>query len=159
MPTELGAAVVTEDEGKRRFARLMLQKPGDIRACAHDLAYSVGIFDAQQIENIAKYWPYDPLVMAERERLIAEAGGPEAFLPGKTELGYALWKIADSNADLDGRLKAMAQYSKLMGLDVDKAGIQINVVNKVMLVPSAETDEEWEARTALGQRKLIEHEA
>lgn len=158
MPTgEVMQPTVTELEGKKRFALMLLQKPGDVQACAHELAYSVGIFDATQVQNIAKFWPYDPDVKAEQERLIAEAGGPEAFLPGKTALGYALWKIADSGNAPEVRLRAMEQYSKLMGFDADKAGIQINVVNKVMSVPMAQSDDEWEAKAALQQRRVIEH--
>jgi len=158
MPTgEVVQPTVTQEEGKKRFALLLLQRPGDIRACAHELAYSVGIFDAVQIENIAKYWPFDPEVKAEQKRLIEEAGGPEAFLPGKTDLGYALWKIADSGSAPEVRLKAMEQYSKLMGFDAEKAGIQINVVNKVMAVPMAQSDDEWEAKAALQQRRIIEY--
>ena len=29
---------VTELEGKKRFALMLLQKPGDVQACAHELA-------------------------------------------------------------------------------------------------------------------------
>lgn len=161
MPTVVASEnFIPEDEGKRRFARLLLEHPGDIPACAHNLAYSVGIFSPEQINNIAKYWPFDPVVTAEKDRLLAEKGGPDAFLPGKTAVGYALWKIADSNLDAETRIKALQEYSKLMDFHPKANQAPIVIVNKVMAIPMAESDDEWERRAEAQQRKLktIEHQ-
>src|SRR5690349_3308396 len=103
------SAVVTEEQGKARFARLLLQHPSDPMRCAAILCGSVGITDPNSVGRIAREWPHDALVQAEQARLV-EDEGKEAFLPDRADLARMLWSIADSSTvHVDNRLKAAKQ--------------------------------------------------
>lgn len=150
------SAAVTETEGKKRFARLLLQHPGDARRCAEILCAEVGISDGNVAIQIMRAWPNDPVVIEEQERLLATEG-EETFLPSKSDLARLVWGIADSQtAAAEDRLKAAKQYAELMGYVVKTPQVAIQV-NKVMQVKDFGEDDEWERKALEQQNKLLQH--
>ena len=79
--------MMTEQEGKRLFARLMLRHPGDFRRCAQDLATLVGIIDENTIHMMAVNWPHDLEVLGYKADLIAEFGEDRERLVGARVVG------------------------------------------------------------------------
>ncbi len=150
---------MNEREGKREFARLLLQYPGDPRRCAIILCAAVGIIDTNQITSIATRWVNDPDVIADRQEMLDEQG-EDAFLPSRADVARKLWAIAETaGVEPDDQIKALKEYAALRGfVNKDAPGITVNV-NRVMMIKDHGSDDEWERNLLTQQSKLIEHVA
>ena len=107
--------------------------------------------------SVAASWKNDPEVLAIVE---AAKQASKAKVPTKEELALELYEKAKSMEDED-YIKTTRLVADMLGY-MPKAGdnnISIsNVVNeRVMVVKDKGSDEEWEAKLARQQAKLIEH--
>ena len=125
----------------------------------------------------AAIWPSDPnkgvalgMELAadpKTKQIIADllnTKGPRAFLPTKEEAAAEIWAFATDKAvhrDAKDRLSAFRLFCDVMGF-IEKApanNINLGVVNnKVMVVQSYGSDDEWE-QAALAQQRQLTYEA
>jgi len=139
-------------EHKRRFAELILKSPAD----PFPSALVIYPDNVQRAMHAAMNWPKDPEVLAIINELQGEQG-EMGFLPSKADLGRLVWDMAKNpGLDVDDRIKAAKLYAEIRGF-VEKApvGPVVNInQNRVMVIESQGTDDEWSARLAAQQRTL-----
>lgn len=144
------------DDQKREFALRYLEYRRDAAKAAarlfpHDIA--------------SRMWaltelPFDPFVVQECERLLAEHGY-ERFLPDKFEVASMLYNTAEQAKSPDDKVKAAKAYAEIMGF-IDKSGA-VNVDARtlvdnrsVIVVRDFGTDDDWERKAVEQQRRLID---
>lgn len=148
---------------KLDFAKLLFEQPH-----ANPLQLLQIIFpdpnDIAQLADLALIWPNDPEVLRAMDQLARPGNTPSDVLPDKDALAMRLIHIADSpkSAPAD-KLKALAQYQTLMGMDPPKAAGPSVVVNnnliaerRVFVLPATLTAAEWEAKNDPSAIKEIE---
>lgn len=137
---------------KKRFAELLLKTPGDPFPCANAIFPG----NIQRAMHAAMNWPADPEVIALMNDMQGEEG-EMSFLPTKADLGRLVWDMAkNTSLDVDDRIKAAKLYAEIRGF-VEKAptGPIVNVnQNRVMVIESHGSDDEWSAKLAHQQRTL-----
>ena len=147
-----------ELELKKRFAVELLKQPDKPFKVAQEIFGD----DTGKALFISTKWPSDPDVKRFQFQAVEEVGDM-AFLPTKADLAREAWRIATSSAiPVDDRLKAMRLYGDVRGF-IDKGSAIINNTNvlnnnKVMLVKTYNSAQEWEHTLAAQQAKLI-HDA
>lgn len=129
---------------KRLFASAWLRMPDNPFAAAREV-------DAENPGKqyyMSTHWINDPYVLAEKEKLVAHFGAV-ARVPTKEELAL---EIYNRDCKDDGqRLQYLKFFAQLMGYTEEEgAGKSININNmvgvRVMPVPVAASDDEWEKR-------------
>jgi hypothetical protein len=140
---------------KKRFAAMLLKEPGE----PFKAALAAGL-DTGQALRASVEWINDSIVLEEQTRLIEEQENGELdFLPTKAEAARLAWNIANSATFVEDKLKALKLYADMRGFipKVEAVKIDNSVThNKVMIVKDQGTDEEWEAKARMQQRKLVE---
>lgn len=147
----------SELEQKKRFAIELLRNPSE------EFKAALAVFpdDTGKALLVSNRWPSDPEVIALKEMAIDELGDMH-FLPTKADLAREAWNIAVApTVPVDDRLKAMRLYGDIRGY-IEKQGTVVNnnvlTNNKVMVVKSHASPEEWEQRLVEQQKQLI-HDA
>lgn len=137
-PDEINAA-------KLMFAAQTLKRPGD------EFAIALKLFPEGQTGpalKAAHEWPNDSLVLAEKERLLAETEtGELGFLPTKAEAARKAWDLIDIAPFYEDRLKALKLYADICGYIAKPEAVKIDARvthNRVMVVPSHGNDADWE---------------
>lgn len=103
-------------------------------------------------------WATDPVVIEEKERLIAEHG-EEFFLPNEIEFARNLWQRAQNAVHDEDYAKLMKLYADTRGFTKTQSNApQVNILApKVMLLSQeveSKTDDEWEIMLREQQRAL-----
>jgi hypothetical protein len=105
-----------DDAHKKRFAAEWLRNLEAPIEAAEKIFPQPG--DLGKRTYIACFWPSDPEVIEEKERLLAEHG-ELSFLPGRVELAKELWKIITNPFALKKDvIAASKEYRELMGFVV-----------------------------------------
>lgn len=152
--------IQNEGELKLKFAAALLRFPGDAFKAALDIFGT----DTGRALYAASHWLQDPVVLAEKERIV-EDGGEMALLPTKADLARKVWEMATDETkfvEFKDRLEALKYYGALRSF-VDKPaeskgeGNTNVVAQNVMIVRDHGTNEQWENKLAEQQRKLLEN--
>jgi hypothetical protein len=146
---------MTEVQFKLAFAAQLL-KIGKNPNEAFKAALVIFPDDTTLALKAATQWVDDPIVIAEKERLLGD-GGEESELPSKTELLKEIHDKAKACTFTEDYAKLMRLYMEMRGLinkPVAGTNIQINN-NKVMVVKDHGNDEEWKAGIKAQQVRLI----
>lgn len=155
----------TIEDGERslklQYAELIHARPdtaGDRMAAAKilfPLQTQVGI-----ALTVATQWPDDPIVLQELTRL--RHSGADEGLPTKADMARRLVNLADNTTvAIESRLKAINQYTELMGMKpvpgaIGAGGVGVNVINRVFVLPAPTPSlENWEAQAEAQQMKLV----
>jgi hypothetical protein len=142
------------DDEKQRLAAAFLRYPSE------PLKAAISVFGAAEIGKAS--WAafalvQDTEILALQAKLIVSADGLKHLLPTKEAVALRLWNWSDQAFELDDKIKATKLLCEILDY-IPKPGTNINfnkVVNKVMLVPTAASDEEWEKNIAEQQAKLV----
>lgn len=143
---------------KRHFAEALLLYPNDV----FKAALSVFPADVGLAVKVAHTWQFDKDVLAHKAELI-ETRGDDAFLPSKSQFLSALWERMGQEEDTLSYAKVADIYAKSRGFYPEKTTTINNnnnvqpslIVNKVMRVTVADSDEDWRAKAIEQQAKLI----
>lgn len=142
---------MTEIELKAAFAASLLRIANPLEA-----ALTI-VDDRGEALRMAFEWKDDPIVVREVARL-REAGEVEALLATKADAAQLAWQMAKTLPEGKDRIAALKLFADMMEYTPKSGGgnnIQVDIVNKVMEVPRHSSDEEWEARAALQQERLL----
>lgn len=140
---------------KKLFAAAWLRQPENPFAAAREVEPD---HPGRQV-YISREWLEDPVVLAERDRLVALLG-PIARVPTKEDLALEIYRRKCKNDS--EQLAYYKFFAELMGYTDPKTAGGININNmvgvRVMPVPVAASDEEWE-RVAMrhSQQLLSQH--
>lgn len=152
---------------KLEFAKLLFERPTEpplrlIQMLFPDPA------DTANCLTLATLWPTDPDVIRHMDTLRRPGNTPLDALPDKDGLAMRLIQIADNaHSSPADKLKALAQYQTLMGMDPPKSanpgfgnGVNVNVnlttERRVFVLPKMVSPEEWEAENDPANQKTIE---
>lgn len=153
--TELDLAEIQrEKREKEAFAVASLHWPAD----AYQAALSVEPYNSQRCTFIAQFWPEDPYVLAHRAKLLTDVS---QLLPTKVQIAYKAMEIVhDRFASADQKLKALRLVTDMQGWTGPGVHTQvvtnnqIGTANRVMEVPIAMDQNQWEA-LALKQQEAL----
>jgi hypothetical protein len=146
-------------ELKKKFAYDLLKDPGDpfkvAFACIDNPNDPKSVGKALRMSQL---WVRDPLVIAEKERLLTE-NGAKHFLPSKEEYSREVLDVARSAKDFDSKHKFYKLYAESQGF-VEKPTTNIttnlqNIQNRVMVIREKGNDNDWEQNLLAQQDKLI----
>lgn len=150
---------LNEIEQKKKFAYEFLRDPNNSFGVAKNIFNDP--YDPKIVGKalrISREWPKDPVVIAEKERLLKN-NGERHFLPTKEQLSRELLTKAREAKDFDSSHKFYKLYAETQGL-IEKpttnitANIQ-NHSNRVMVITNNGSDEDWEVKAKAQQEKLI----
>lgn len=150
---------MTEQETKAAFAAALLKDPSNPFKAAMSVTGATGVNDVDKASDaafMANYWPKDPFVVSEMQRLQSKEG-ELAFLPSKADLARKIWELANKPMDAADSAKLLKLYGEVMG-HIEKPGTQVNVdarnlSRNVMVVKSHDKDS-WEAKARAQQKGL-----
>lgn len=135
---------------KKLFAAAWLRQPDNPFAAAREVEDRPG-----HAVWISQHWVEDESVLAERTRLKA-ALGPIATVPSKEQFAAEIY--AKKCKDDATQLRYFEFFAKIMGyVDADKTGgVNVNILNqqKVLAVPMASNEDEWQVIAQEHQKKL-----
>lgn len=140
----------TEDERKTAFAIQLLKNPDNPFKAALAIEANTG-----EALKMAHFWVNDEFVLEEKARILGECGA-KSFLPTKDEYAKAVYSLAETASFVDDKLKAFRLYGDIMGF-IEKPGVSINnnvVSNRVMVVNSNGSNDEWEQKLLKQQQAL-----
>jgi len=141
----------TENERKTAFAIELLKSPDNPLKAALVIEPNTG-----EALRMVHFWSNDNFVLSEKARLLKECGA-KSFLPTKEEFAKSVYKLAQTaGEELKDRLTAFRLYGDIMGF-IEKPGINVNtnvITNRVMVVNSNGSNDEWEQRLLQQQKKL-----
>jgi hypothetical protein len=152
---------------KLEFAKLFFEQPTESPLKLIQILFPAPT-DVANCLTLSTIWPTDPEVLREIDRRRRPGNTPLDALPDKDGLAMRLIQIADSNTSSPAdKLKALAQYQSLMGMDPPKAaatgfgsGVNVNVnlttERRVFVLPRRLSPEEWEAKNDPANQKTIE---
>jgi hypothetical protein len=153
--------IQNEDELKLKFAAAMLRFPND----PFKAGLEVFGTDTGRALYVASHWINDPLVCAEKQRILDDDG--EMFgLPSKAEVARKVWDLATAERPMEDkdRLEMLKFYSSLRGFiekpkDAAGEGTTNIQANNVMIVRDHGTNEQWAEKLRRQQEVLIENAA
>lgn len=141
---------------KPEFAKLLFERPTEAPLRLLQMLFPDPA-DMANCLTLAVEWPSDPVVLQHMDMLRRPGNTPLDALPDKDGLAMRLIQIADSaHSTHSEKLKALAQYQTLMGMDPPKAApanqsgvnVQVNVgeVRRVYVLPKTLSAEDWERK-------------
>lgn len=113
--------------------------------------------DAGIALQMARDWPRDPFVIAEKAKLLSSSDA-KTFLPTKELQAKDIYAMAtNATIETEDRLKAHRLYAEIMGfIEKPTPGIQNNILNQgVMIVKDAGSDADWQEKASSQQRTLV----
>lgn len=137
---------------KRDFAANLLRSNDDPFKAAFLTHPDAGI-----ALQMARDWPRDPFVIAEKTKLLSSPDA-KTFLPTKELQAKDIYAMAtNSTLETEDRLKAHRLYAEIMGfIEKPTPGIQNNILNQgVMIVKDAGSDADWQEKASSQQRTLV----
>lgn len=148
-----------ELEEKKLYAAALIREPDPFKA-----ALSLFKNNTNRALKAAHFWPDDPDVLAEIQRLKNDVGETN-LLPNKADLARAVWQRMQGveygemrvPIETDDYAKLAKLYGEIMGF-IEKPGTNINVnavIPKAISVPTFESDEEWAKIAEQQQRELL----
>lgn len=143
-----------ETEKRSAFAMALAQTPND----AFGAALRVFGDDTGTALSVYAVWAKDPEIIAEANKQ-RDLIDPAARMPHREAIALEVLEIGRSEKHkVEDRLKAYKLYGEMMGI-IEKPNTtinnQVNVSNRVMLVPVSSSDEEWERRLYKQQTALV----
>ena len=144
---------------KEAFALQLLLHPNDpLKA-----ACQIGVTN-MFARFVAEYWTDDLYVRIVKKKLLDEHGHA-FFLPNVFDIAHRLLTIADDANHPENKLKALRQYSELMGM-VAKPGalfvdnrttntVNNTQTNNVMVIKDHGSEADWERRLIENQTGLL----
>lgn len=141
----------TENRMKRLFAAAWMHDPNNVFDAARTIES-----DEHIAYQVAMSWPNDYHVILFKRELQA-ARGPLASVPSKEEFAAQVYREITNMKDRKDKLAFMHFFAKLMGYTEETKGIAINLGGgpRVMPVPVAASDEQWEAAAMRHSRTLL----
>lgn len=147
---------------KLEFAKLLFEQPH-----ANPIQLLQLLFpdpnDIARLCDLALIWPTDGEVLRYMDQLARPGNTPQDALPDKAGLAMRYIQLADTpRISAADKLKALAQYQTLMGMDPPKtpaAGVVVNNLidqRRVFVLPKNLSPEEWEAKNDPSAVKEIE---
>jgi hypothetical protein len=105
---------------------------------------------------IGQNWTTDEAVLAEKARLMA-ALGPIAKVPDKNTFAAEIYENARECKTAGDKLAFFKFFAQVMGYTADAPGVNVNVLQgaKIMAVPVAASDDDWEASARKHQELLL----
>jgi hypothetical protein len=147
-------------ETMKRYAYEHLKTPSDSLGAARRAFGG----DAHRCEDevtanqVARLWPTNQYVLQFEKELLDEYG-EEHFLPTKADVAKQLYAIGiDAEIAVEDRVKALREYANIRGFIEKPASVNVNtgsVNNRVMVVKDHGSNDDWEAKAAKQQTKLI----
>jgi len=147
---------------KKKFAYELLKAPKDSLKIARELLTTPNdisnIYNVGKALKISQLWPVDPVVIAEKEKLLRD-NGAKHFLPSKEEFAREVLDVARSAGDFDTKHKFFKLYAESQGF-IEKPTTNItsntqNISNRVMVMPAPTEDSHWEKQLLVQQQSLI----
>lgn len=143
-----------EDALKRAFAGFLIRnpmRPGDAAALVFP-----GMANAGRALQAAEFWPLDPLVRAHLDA-IRDGETEHNYLPGKDEVAHEILTKARNAKSVSEAVAAYKLYGEYQGHIVrpGDSSNPVHVVSRVMHVPIAASNEDWEERTERQQAALV----
>lgn len=140
-------------EQKKRFALELLKTPRD----PYSAAVLVFGDDTASAIVASVRWPTDPEVIGFQED-IKDEHGEMSVLPDKAMTAREIWNLATETANVEDRLKALRLYAELRNF-IERPNANAVTVNnntqKVLVVNSHGSEENWERELIEQQRNLI----
>lgn len=139
---------------KHDFAMNLLRYPDDPNKAAFATTPDTGL-----ALQIARQWLDDPVVLVEKDRLLATTEA-KAFLPTKEQQAKDVYALAmNDRVEIEDRLKAHRLYAEIMShIEKPSNNGGINILTQgVMIVKDQGTDKDWQEKAAVQQRTLIAH--
>ncbi|UCE07577.1 MAG: hypothetical protein JSW07_05965 [bacterium] len=145
---------VNENELKLKFADALLRSPENPWVAAKEVTDDVSL--ALQMSQL---WVKDPIVVAQKEKLLSE-NGAKAFLPTKEDFAREVLVEARDAFDPDSKHKFYKLFGDSMGF-IEKPSTNVslntqNITNRVMMVPVSASDEEWQEKLKNQQEVLAD---
>lgn len=132
-----------------RFARLLAEGKHSF------VAASEITNDTSEALAYHEVWKRDSRVIAEVARLKEECGVDELQM-SKTQFLEKIMEMADRARDDKAKASLLSLYAEIRGFIGKNALVQVNnVTNKVMVVQSKGSDEDWGAKLRKHQMKAI----
>jgi len=144
-----------QHESKLKFAAELLRNDND----PFKAAFAAVPHDPGMALQIAKAWFDDPVVTAEKDRLLRSCDA-KSFLPSKEKQLRDIYSLAtDGKQSAEDRIKAHRLYAEINGfIEKPSTNGAINVLNQgVMIVREHGNDADWEAKAMAQQRTLTGH--
>lgn len=140
---------MSEYEEKKAFAKALFENSGN----AFDAAYLVFKGDSSKAIIASNKWVNDEVVVRELKILRGEKADV-VTLPSREEHCRHLYDMfQDKSLKASDRLTASEQYARIQGeITPDKTPSIIN--NKIMIVPSNGSDQEWMEKARRNQEDL-----
>lgn len=149
-------------ELKTAFAEALLRAPSQ-PVLAGRIAFPN---DPQSAFRACNEWPFDAEVIAIQAELVKRHGAAH-FLPSREDIANLVLAEAQATNFSGGkalaaedRLKAYKLYCEIRGF-IEKPGVQIDnrsvTFNRVMVVKDHGSNDEWGAKVASQQERLLEH--
>lgn len=147
-----------EAERRKRFAYQLLRDPENVYKAGF-AAYPEGDGIAHALAmEAATLWPDDSEMIQLQAELI-EKYGENHFLPSKSQLAREVFKTVQNGKTAADKTAAAKVYAEIMGfIEKPAPAVQVNqnnITNKVMVVPMAPSNEDWEAKAQRAQAKLF----
>lgn len=146
---------MNDDELKKKFADELLKNPGD----PFPIALALFPDNTNRALRVATEWPQD-IVVLEYIANVKKEKREEDYLPTKADLCRKIWdKLDKPFVYSEDFVKLAKLYADIMGyIEKPQTNIKVDnttVNNKVMVVKTCESDNEWEQRALRQQEKLI----
>lgn len=136
---------------KKKYAEILIRTPDPFKAALELLPENT-----TWAAWIAKYWPKDPEVIAERDSL-KKSNFASEDLPDKKDLCRAIWDKMQGPCLPDDYAKLAKLYAEINSM-IEKPGpgvVAQIIVPKVIEVPNHGTDSQWEAIAEKQQKDLL----
>lgn len=158
-----GLATELDDETtrKRRYAFQLLIDPVNMFTAGLKAYPEQTEYHNAMAFKISTEWANDEEVIKLKRELVEEHG--EAFfLPTKGDVAREIYITAKTAKTAADKLKGFELYANLMSFIEKPAQAVINntntqTTNKVMIVPTSGTADDWEQKLIKQQQDLIEH--
>lgn len=150
--------IQNEGELKLKFAAALLRYPSD----AFKAGLEVFGTDTGRALYVASHWINDPIVNAEKQRILEDDG--EMFgLPTKADVARKAWDLANAERPMEDkdRLELLKFYASLRGF-VEKPkestgeGNTNVIAQNVMIVRDHGSNDEWADKVRRQQEKLLQ---
>jgi hypothetical protein len=146
---------MNQHELKLKFADMLLRLNNE----PFKAAFAILPDDAGMALQVARSWFDDPVVVAEKERLMSGSGAA-VFLATKEKQLADIYKLATNEKECaEDRIKAHRLYAEISGfIEKPSANGAVNILNQgVMIVKEHGSNDDWEAKTIEQQRTLTGH--